>query len=75
MARYTCHRIFYQSDNRLNPEYYCCNGDWSDNCAGCIPANVTDRENFIDGCGYIHKRWVDYLNYMVNEVLYLPFNC
>ena len=56
-------------------QYYCYNGDWSDNCAGCIPANVTGKEYmeyFRDGCGYpveVGGQGDDYLNYMVNEVL------
>lgn len=56
-------------------QYYCYNGDWSDNCAGCIPANVSGREYmeyFRDGCGYpveVGGLGDDYVNYMVNEVL------
>uniref|UniRef100_A0A0P6DBY8 Uncharacterized protein n=1 Tax=Daphnia magna TaxID=35525 RepID=A0A0P6DBY8_9CRUS len=56
-------------------QYYCYNGDWSDNCAGCIPQNVSGQEYmeyFRDGCGYpveVGGLGEDYLDHVVNEVL------
>lgn len=55
--------------------YECINGNYSDNCAGCIPPNTSGRaynEYMRDGCGYprvVGGYGEGYIDHMVNEVL------